>query len=70
MKCLIINITANMYESFVIRFRKTNQIIILGLFHFNGPATVIATCIQYPFTVPLPGLADWFAFLAQIFPTM
>ena len=26
-------------------------------------ANLIATLIHYPFTVPLPGLADWFAFL-------
>ena len=49
MKCLIISITANMYESFVTRLWKTNQIVILGLFYFNYPATVIHS---YMHTVP------------------
>ena len=30
-------------------------------------AQLIATLILYPFTVPLPGLANWSAFLEQLF---
>ena len=33
-------------------------------------AQLIATLIQYPFTVPLQGLTDWSAFLEPVFLTM
>ena len=39
------------------RFWKTNQNITLDLFYFIGPAN--PTLMHYPFTVALPGLADW-----------
>ena len=40
---------------------ETNQNFTPGLFHFI--AKLMATLIHCPFTVPLPGLANWFAFL-------
>ena len=45
-----------------IRFQKTDQSVTLGLFHFTGPATLI----HYPFTMALPGLADWSALLGKV----
>ena len=54
--------------SYVTGFWKTDQIVTLGLFHLIGP--VIATLIHYPFTVALPGLTDWSAFLEPVFLTM
>ena len=44
---------------------KTNQIVTLGLL-----AKLMATLIHYPFTVPLPGLANWSAFLEPVLPTL
>ena len=41
---------------------KTDRIVTL--------AQVIATLIHYPFTVALPGFADWSAFLKQVLLTM
>ena len=35
----------------------------------NSLAQLIATLIQYPFTVALPGLTDWSVFLERVFPT-
>ena len=63
--CHYRGIHSYVYAYYVTRFWKTDQIVTLGLFYYNyfiGPA-IIATLIHYPFTVPLPGLADWFAFL-------
>ena len=54
--------------SSVTGFWKTDQTVILGLFHFTGP--IIATLMHYPFTVPLQGLTDWSAFLEPVFLTM
>ena len=34
-----------------------------GLFLFNLLTQLIATLIHYSFTMPLPGLTDWSAFL-------
>ena len=48
----------------MIGFWITNQIVTLDLFHFIGPANTY-TCTLYPFTVPLPGLVYWCAFLEQ-----
>ena len=43
-------------------FWKTDRIVILGQFHYIGPA-LIPTRIHYPYTVALLALADWSAFL-------
>ena len=55
-------------STYVTEFWKTVQVVTLVLFHFIGP--VNATLIHYPFTVPLPGLANWSAFLEQVFSTL
>ena len=52
--------------SCVTGFWKTNHLVTLGPFHFIAP-TIIATLMQYPYTMPLPVLANWSAFLVQIF---
>ena len=49
-------------------FWKTNEIVTLGLLYFIDQ--VMAALIYYPFTVPLPSLVDWSAFLGQVMPTI
>ena len=45
-----------MATAYVTGFWKTEQNITLGLFHLLPQ--LMPTLIYYPFTVPLPGLAD------------
>ena len=48
---------------------ETDQIVTVGLFHFIGPANGYIRTLHI-YTVPLPGLTDWSAFLEQVLPTM
>ena len=57
--------TDGINEIYVNGFWKT---VTLGLSILL--AQLIATLIQYPFTVPLQGLTDWSAFLERVFLTM
>ena len=47
---------------------ETDQKITLVLFRFIGPANTYT--IHYPLTTALPGLADWSAFMEQVFMTV
>ena len=52
-------------------FWKTDQIVTPGLFHFIGPANyIMATLVQYTYTVPLLGLVDWSAYIERVLPTL
>ena len=56
---------------YVTGFWKTDRIVTLGLFHFIGPAIANGyTCTLYTYTVQLPGLVDWSAFLERVLPTL
>ena len=48
--------------SYVTGFWKTNQIVTLSTYSILL-AQLITTHIHYPFTVPLPSLTDWSAFI-------
>ena len=56
------------HTQYVTRFWKTNQIVTLGLLHLL--TQLMATLIHYTYTVPLPGLVNWSAFLERILPTL
>ena len=49
---------------FVTGFCKTSHIVTVGLLHFIGAANA------YTHTLPLPGLANWSAFLEQVLKTL
>ena len=53
-------------------FSKTDQIVTLGLFHFVGPVNGYTHTlhIHNTYTVQLPGLVDWSAFLERVLPTL
>ena len=52
-------------------FGKPTEIrIILGLFQLIDPVILIAAFIHHPFTVALPGLADWSTFSEYVLSIM
>ena len=62
---------ATIYEKYPRGFWNTDQIVKLGLFHIvSAQLRGSYTLIYYPFTVALPGLADWSAFLEQVLLTL
>ena len=58
----------NNFAVYVTGFGKPTEMSHLANCTFL--AQLIATLIHYPCTVAIPGLADWFAFLERILPTM
>ena len=52
----------------VTRFWKTDRIVTLDLLHLL--AQLMAILVHYTYTVSLPGLVDWSAFLEQVLLTM
>ena len=62
--CITYHVYSRMHLTNVTGFWKTDQIVILGLFHFIGQ--LMATLVHYTYTVPLPGLANWSAFLERV----
>ena len=49
----------------------TDQIVALGLFHFIDPANGYTSLYTtHSYTVPLPGLVDWSAFIERILLTL
>ena len=53
---------------YVTGYWKTDRIVTLGLFHLL--AQLMATLVHYTYTVQLPGLVDWSAFLERVLPTL
>ena len=64
---ILVNTAIHMYVNGLWK-TESDQTVTLGLFHFIGLTIfLIATLIYYPFTLPLPGLADWSAFPEKSF---
>ena len=64
---ILVNTAIHMYVTGLWK-TESDQTVTLGLFHFIGLTIfLIATLIYYPFTLPLPGLADWSAFHSEFY---
>ena len=57
-----------LYKLYVTGFWRTDQIVTLGLSILL--AKLMATLVHYAYTLPLPGLVDWSAFLEPVLPTL